>query len=231
MSFSFKQFKVEDGRCSMKIGTDGVLLGVWSDPRGARSVLDVGAGSGLVSLMIAQRTDNDVNILASEIDCRAADDCLLNFKESPWTDRLKVVNGDCFDIEGTFDLIISNPPFFYQSFRSPDDSRALARQGKNLNYESLIVFSTSHLGPEGSLAMITEYLAKPEILFSAEMAGLKLRRFCTVRSKVGREPKRILWQFYRKDGEIERSDLVIRDGLNNYTADFKSLTSQFYLDK
>lgn len=230
MSFTFKQFHIEDGRCAMKTGTDGVLLGAWVDPGNARRIVDAGCGSGLISLMLAQRTADDVQVTGVEIDAGAVADCSENFAASPWRRRLIVVQSDLLDLPLSCDMIVSNPPFFSGSLKSPTACRATARQGETLGYSSLIKYACQCLDDDGMLAMVTEYSKRETILFEAEMAGLKLRRFCAVSSRPGREPMRALWQFGRRDGRIENTELVISDNDNRYTQQFIELTKNFYLN-
>lgn len=229
MSFTFKQFYVDDSQCAMKIGTDGVLLGAWVDVKGVHNVVDVGAGSGVVSLMVAQRSMSDTIITGVEIDEGSASDMAKNFVASPWTDRLTALNSDYRTVNDKIDLVVSNPPFFSSGLHSPDHSRDLARHGDTLNPFELIDYANSVLTPMGSLAMITEYSIGAELTFRAEMAGLKLRRFAAVASRPGHEPIRALWQFRREDGPIERNTIVIRDSNGAYTEAYRTLTHDFYI--
>jgi len=229
MSFTFKKFHVDDSRCAMKIGTDGVLLGAWVDLEDVRSVVDVGAGSGLVSLMVAQRTTPDTDVAGVEIDEGAAADMAKNFGASPWTNRLTAVCDDYRSFTDTVDLVVSNPPFFSSALRSPDRGRDLARHGGTLGPMELIDYASSVVSPTGSLAMITEYGIRAELTYRAEMAGFKLRRFASVVSRPGREPIRALWQFRRIDGPIERTGIVIRDADGAYSEAYRTLTHDFYI--
>lgn len=232
MGFDFKRFSVDDSLCAMKVGTDGVLLGAWADASGCGSVLDVGAGSGLVSLLMAQRF-HSVAVTAVEIDPSAAEACRLNVSRSEWSKRIRVV---CSPIAGfvpevPFDLIVSNPPFFTEDVVSPVAMRACARHGASLNPLSLIYYAACFLSPTGSLAMITPVprAGDDSIVYSAEMNRLKLRRMTVVSSRRGQPPVRVLWQFSRVDGQIVRSELSIRDDSGNYSCEYVSLVGEFYL--
>lgn len=232
MGFDFKRFSVSDSRCAMKVGTDGVLVGAWADASGCSSVLDVGAGSGLVSLIMAQRFPH-ARITAVEIDPPAADDCRLNVGRSEWAGRIDVV---CSPVEdfvpaGPVDLIVSNPPFFTENVLSPDSLRACARHGAGLTPVSLVAYAARHLSDGGSLAMITPF-PRPDddsIVYCAEMSRLKLRRMTAVSSRRGQAPVRMLWQFSRVDGPILRSELAIREASGCYSSDYVSLVGDFYL--
>lgn len=231
MSFKFKQFHVEDGRCAMKTGTDGVLLGAWTAVPCSGTVLDVGAGSGVISLMIAQRTPCDVKVEAVEVDAEACHDCAANFEASPWASRLKVTNADFLAIKNDADysLIVSNPPFFNGQLKAPDASRAKARQGDSLNYISLIRRASQLLNASGKLAFISHYCDTGQIVFEAELCGLHVARRCDVISVQGKSPIRILWELHKQPAQEIRTQLVIRHEDGTYTSQYKQLTSDFYL--
>lgn len=231
MPFTFKQFHVDDSHCAMKIGTDGVLVGAWTDVELSDSILDVGAGSGLISMMLAQRTRREVTVRGIEICPEAVADMMKNFETSPWNDRLKALAGDFCDFDKTVDLIVSNPPFFAGGIIARDASRALARHGSGLNPYTLIDYTKTHLNPGGSLAMITDYADHANIIYHAEMAGLKIRRFAKVVSRDGLEPIRALWQMRREDGHIQTETIVIHNIDGSYTEQYRQLTYQFYLDE
>lgn len=230
MSFTFKKFAVRDDRCAMKVGTDGVLLGAWVDVGNVSTVLDVGAGSGLVSLMIAQRVQSDCRIVAVEIDGSACLDCEENVKNSPWNDLIEIHCCDFASITGVFDLIVSNPPFFKNDLSSATRSRTLARQGEGLNYFSLIDFASVHLAPGGRLCFVSDTRHESEIVFNAELKRLHLSRICYVCPYENKPPKRILWEFdTRYQPEISKRNLVLRDK-DSMSKEYIDLTSDYYLD-
>lgn len=216
----------------MKVGTDGVLLGAWADINGVESVLDVGCGSGLILLMIAQRLDVVESLIVGvETDKNAWDDAVHNVYESKWAKSISVINADFLAISGKWDLIISNPPFFSTTLKSPEKSRSLARHGGSLNYFSLIQFASRVLSKEGSLAFISDTSIPPsEIIFEAEINRLKLRRQIFVASTKNGEIIRILWQFKRRDGLIEKGKTFLRNQDNGTMSDqYLELTKDFYL--
>ena len=131
--FTFKQFHVQHDRCAMKVGTDGVLLGCWTDVPAAGSVLDIGTGSGLIALMIAQRTNAQID--AIDIASDAYEQACINFAQSPWNERLKayIASIQEWQHEALYDLIISNPPYFNNSLKNPDKGRELARHTDSLS--------------------------------------------------------------------------------------------------
>ncbi len=230
-TFRFKQFELSDTHCAMKIGTDGVLLGAWAECREAKSVIDVGAGSGLLALMIAQRSPN-CKVTALEIDNGAAADARDNIAASFFSQRISVIKGDFakYIPDDKADLIISNPPYFIQGEHSADVTRATARHQDDLSFENLARYADIHLAKSGSLALVAPYDALDDIIYHCEMNRLKLRRQCTVYSKADKEPIRILCQFYRVDGAIQYSDLTIRNADNSYSSEFINLTKEFYLN-
>jgi tRNA1Val (adenine37-N6)-methyltransferase len=230
MSFDFKQFSATDVNCAMKIGTDGVLLGAWTDVSRARTVLDIGAGCGLVALMLAQR-NAAAKFVAIELDAGAYADCQANIAASPWSDRIAAVCGDFASYEPgqPVDLIVSNPPFFTEALRSPSALRAQARHEAGLSPKALIDYAAKHLAADGMLAMITPCTDADDTLYRAEMAHLKLRRYTAVVMRYGDEPTRILWQFCRIDGHVEKSTLTLRTATHSWTDDYLRLTSDYYL--
>ena len=138
--FQFKQFTVWHDQCAMKVGTDGVLLGAWASVERARRILDIGTGTGLVALMLAQRSLLDAKIVALEIDEAAAGQARENVARSPWQERIEVVQADFkkYRSSDKFDVIVSNPPYFVDSLECPDRQRAAARHNDSLTYEELL---------------------------------------------------------------------------------------------
>ena len=232
MSFKFKKFAIDDSDCAQKVGTDGVMIGAWADVSGASNVLDIGAGSGLVSLMVAQRTQGrSVHITAVEIDEKAVLNCRDNFEKSPWANRLKVINSDFQQIPIFSDLIISNPPFFCGDLAAKGDARMLARQGITLNYFTLIDYASEHLSQKGILSFTSDVRLKNEILFRAELNKLYLKRICYVSGKEGNNPIRILWEFSRESTlKTIKESLNHRNADGSYHSDYINLTKDFYIN-
>ncbi len=233
MGFQFRQFHILDSNSAMKVGTDAVLLGSWADVSGVRSVLDVGAGSAILSLMIAQRTEPvETTVTAVEIDSGACIDAAENISKSIWNKRIELVRSGFSSVAGYWDLIISNPPFFSSQIKSPSESRARARHAGDLNYLTLISYASRHLNTDGSLAMISDLsCSETEIIFCAEINRLKVRRLCRVFDHEGGEHIRTLWQFRKTDGPIEKSNIAVRTATNDrWSEEYKKLTCNFYLD-
>lgn len=233
MSFDFKQFHVDDNRCAMKVGTDGVLLGAWAEAEvGPARVIDLGAGSGLVSLMLAQRFPQ-ARIRAVECEAPAAADCRDNFARSPFADRLETVCGDALDQQpchGGYDLVVSNPPFFAETLHSPDQARALARHAAGLSPFAVIDIAARLLGPDGSVALIVPAQYAAEVIYHAAVARLNERRRLDVSPREGAPAVRILLQFARRDGDVSRDILAIRDAGGRYSEAYRRLTGSFYLN-
>lgn len=235
--FRFKRFSVSDDRCAMKIGTDGVLLGAWVSPLFAEKAhikaIDIGAGSGLISLMMAQRFES-ADIMALEIDSNACLDAEVNVAASPFVGRVSVVNDDFIhfsaDCSSEFDLMVSNPPFFANGLHAPDNARATARHQSALNYQSIIGFALKCLAPDGTLALISPAGLEDTITVAAEFAKLKIRKLCRVTTRSGRTHSRLLWQISPVDGPLQTSTLVIRNADGAFSDEYMELTGQFYLD-
>lgn len=217
----------------MKVGTDGVLLGAWCPlpEKSPLHVADLGAGSGLIALMIAQRAPG-AKIDAVEIDTQAYADCQENFRNSPFTLRLNAIRASATDYapQTAPDLIVSNPPFFTTGIKSPSASRRSARHQDIFGPKAVIEIATRLLSPSGSLAMITPAELEVDLLFHARLGGLSLVELCRVSTIEGRPPTRLLWLFSRAAAAPHFSTLAIRDSEQNYTPRFAALTSPFYLD-
>ena len=230
--FHFKQFDVSHSSAAMKVGTDGVLLGAWaaiSDD--CRTIWDIGGGSGLIALMLAQRCDN-VHIYSIEIDPDASHEMASNFRASKWDDRLEAVEGDIFNVSDSLptpDLIISNPPFFTNSLSAPDHARAAARHEASLGFESLVKLAAERLSPNGQLAMISPADRSSEIEWFAALHKLCVVRRAEIVTRAGHRPSRILWLLSRRTQPSEFSEVFIRDIAGEYTEWYRMLTKDFYI--
>lgn len=230
-SFRFKQFEVFQDSCAMKVGTDGVLLGAWSGYRGR--VLDVGTGTGVIALMLAQRGATEVD--AIEIDADAAAQAASNFAISPWSDILRVTC-DTFQqyaasCDKRYDTIVSNPPYFINSLKSPQQSRLAARHTQMLPYEDLARGVVSLLKEDGEFFAIFPYEESNIFVALAALEGLFLNSRVEVRPVTGRAVKRVmLGMSLKKSVEVEQSTLVIAsDQQRSYTDSYRELTKDFYI--
>ncbi len=211
-SFRFRQFEVFHDRCAMKVGTDGVLLGAWagqtlSPTDKAFPVLDIGTGSGLVALMLAQRFP-EARITALDIEPSAVEQAQFNFAHSPWPERLTAVQSSLQSFRQTTDstnpapdspalfrLIVSNPPYFQNSLKNPDKLRELARHTDSLSYSDLVSHTARLLAPGGVGAYILPAEAEPEMLSLLQTHSLSPLRILEVHSKPFQPAKRILLEF------------------------------------
>lgn len=229
-SFRFKQFEVCQQRSAMKVGTDGVLIGAWASVQPEdRKILDIGTGTGLIALMLAQR-NAEAQVVGVEIDAESAAQARENFENSSWSDRLCIE--ECavqeFVTEQRFDLIVSNPPYFVDSLKCTDDSRTTARHTDTLSFAELMRSASRLLKPEGRFAVIVP----AEAALSVISAGsLHLLRRCDVLTKPKGQPKRVMLEFSpRFAGAATRETLTIGDGTaGGYSAEYKALTREFYL--
>lgn len=230
--FHFKQFNVANERAPMKVGTDGVLLGAWCTVEEATRVLDVGTGTGLIALMVAQRNVTAA-ITGIDIDSEAAAEARDNFAASPWADRLMAIHGDFLNLapsdDKPFDLIVSNPPFFTQDVHSPNNRRDLARNATSLPFGPLLSHAAALLSPSGRIALITPATARDAIQEAAALASLHVVRLTHVSPIAGKPAKRLLWELSPQRSPLERNDLILYDTVGSPTPSYANLVSAFYL--
>ncbi|MCQ2137311.1 MAG: methyltransferase [Bacteroidales bacterium] len=227
-SFDFKQFSVINERSAQKVGTDAVLLGAWAGaPAGAARVLDAGTGTGVIALMMAQRCPQ-AQITGIDIDSPSVEEATLNFASSPWHDRLSAQLCRLQDWTGEVDMIISNPPFFINSLKAPDDRRAAARHTDSLTHRDIIAAALQCLSPHGSLAVIYPADEAQAFVGEALASGLFPVRICHVSTKASAAPKRFMMELSRTKKEPLIEELIMSDG-PDYTEQYKALTRDFYL--
>lgn len=227
--FRFKQFDVRHDRCAMKVNTDGVLLGAWVDVQGVHNALDVGTGSGIIALMLAQRGVKHIE--AIELDADAAAQAKENFTTSPWASGLTLHHMPLqqFEPSRAFDLIISNPPYFDNAYKTPIANRNLARHNDSLPLGDLMGFATKHLSNNGHLALILPTDLEANAIAAATICGLHPQKCCYVRGTVGGETKRIMMSFGRKKIDVKVEQLAIETAPLQYTDEYRQLTKDFYL--
>lgn len=229
-SFKFKQFTVFHDKCAMKVGTDGVLLGAWSPVENVHRILDVGTGTGLIALQLAQR-NAQAKIVAVEIDSAAAEQAAENVARSPWGDRITV---ECIDFRNysptdKFDLIVSNPPYFVDALRCPDEQRRTARHTDSLNYELLFRHSAHLLWEQGVVSIIIPVEVERAVMDAAWKYKLFPMRRLQVFTKPGKPCRRILLTFGFQETKCIEETLCIEAGQNEYSAEYMALTKDFYL--
>ena len=215
----------------MKIGTDGVLLGAWAHKRNPKHVLDVGTGTGLVALMLAQRFP-EAQIQAVEIDESAFEEASLNFRNSNFAARLHPHYADfrSFQSETRFDLIVSNPPFFDKALKSPKDNRNLARHTDSLSLRSLIENAQSLLTENGVLALVIPFDREEEVVKSGRSVGLEPLRKLRVKGRADLPIKRSLIELQGNATNCQSEELIVEVERHKYTADYTTLTRAFYLN-
>ncbi len=230
--FEFKQFTVHHDRCAMKVGTDGVLLGAWADVSEARSILDIGCGSGLVALMCAQRSSAFVTGI--DIDADAVEQATENATLSPWKNRIEILQDDiCHStLNKTFDAIVCNPPFFEKSLHCPDEKRTMARHSESLPLKDLSLCASKLLNKDGTFAVIIPSTMETAFTMNVWEAGMHLFRRCLITGKVGKMAKRVLLEFKKGEGRcVEDNTLVLMNPDGSRSAEYSALTKDFYLDK
>ena len=232
MGFTFKQFFIEDDLCAMKVGTDAVLLGAWTDVHGAEKILDIGTGCGIIALMLAQRSK--ATITAIEIEPKASRQAAMNFTSSPWKDRLKL---QCIPLrefaEGddtAFDLIVSNPPYFTDSLRSFLPERNLARHNESIDLHLLLHASYGLLHESGRCSFIIPSAEEKRLSDHAVLNNFHLVRKTSVIAREGKPPGRSLLEFSKQRPQKAVAEfMTVRDAHGNYTDTFRDLTKDFYL--
>ena len=232
--FQFKQFVIEQDQCTMKIGTDGVLLGAWIDVSDTKSILDIGTGTGVIAIMAAQRTENTI-IHGVEIDEAAFEQAQSNMNQSHWKERLTPFHQSIQDFtrEATqkYDLIASNPPFFSGGTLSDSLSRNDVRHTIKLPNGELLSCARRLLAPGGRLAVILPYIEGLRFQEQAESYGLYCNRITEVHPKKGKPVERLLLEFSMEQKALVKEELIIQfDKRNDYTADYIALTKEFYLN-
>ncbi|MDQ1163837.1 tRNA1Val (adenine37-N6)-methyltransferase [Flavobacterium sp. SORGH_AS 622] len=234
LMFSFKQFTINQDRCAMKVGTDGVLLGAWAPiNHNPFSILDIGAGTGIIALMLAQRTHAE-QIDALEIDEDAYEQAVENFESSPWGDRLFCFHAGLDEFieepEDEYDLIVSNPPFYAENYKTENEQRDLARFQDAMPFEEIVEAADLLLSENGILAIIIPFKEEEKFIALAKETELYPIKITRVKGTPKSEIKRSLLAFSRNEvSTIEIDELVIEIDRHVYTPEYIELTKDFYL--
>ncbi|MBO4615621.1 MAG: methyltransferase domain-containing protein [Bacteroidales bacterium] len=228
--FTFKQFRVMHRKSIMKVGTDGVLLGAYVDCKNAKRILDIGTGTGLLCLMLAQKCDALIHGI--DINDEAVEVAKFNVEQSKWSDRITVFQSSVQDFvsEGKYDLIVSNPPFYTTDVVAPEKGRALARHDLSLNISELAASICRLLSPDGRCYVI--YPTEQCRLFEDEASkyGLFVLRRLYVSSRPDVPPIRTIVELSRKQCEPECDSLYIENGeRHDFSDKYRSLTRDYYL--
>lgn len=231
--FQFKQFSIAQDRCAMKVGTDGVLLGAWTPLiNNPYNILDIGTGTGVIALMLAQRSHAE-QIDAIEIDDDAYEQATENFENSPWSDRLYCYHAglDEFvdEVEEEFDLIVSNPPFYTENYKSENEQRDAARFEDSLPFEELVEAADFFLSEHGIFALIVPFKEEEKIISLCKERDLLPLKITRVKGTPTTEIKRSLLAFCRVEQKPLIDELVIETARHQYTPEYIELTKDFYL--
>ena len=239
--FQFKRFVVRQERCAMKVGTDGTLLGAWA--RGGQRVLDIGTGTGLIALMMAQRCPEAL-VTAVDIDANAVRQARENVAESSFAERITVVEGDInthtIPNSGNhishlspliyhFDAIVCNPPYFNDSLTCPDEQRTTARHTTTLTYRELMAAVARLLSDDGEFSVVIPFDCKARLEAEAALAGLSKTRECSIRTTPRKAPRRFLLAFRKHPVAVETTEGVLETEPGQRSDWYHALTNDFYL--
>jgi tRNA1Val (adenine37-N6)-methyltransferase len=229
--FQFKQFRVSQDRCAMKVGTDGTLLGAWA--RGGRRILDIGTGTGLIALMMAQRFPQSL-VTAVDIDDDAVSQAVANVAASPFAGRVVVKNVDIRTMqlepgEAAYDAIVANPPYFNMSLKCPDSRRTMARHTDTLSYRDLMTTAHSLLDDRGEMTVVIPSECKDLLESEALQAGLSKVRECAVRTVPRKQPRRYLMAFAKHPAPVDFEEGVLETAPGVRSPWYTVLTKAFYL--
>lgn len=228
--FQFKQFTIEQSGCAMKVGTDGCLLGGWFDTSCSKRILDIGCGTGLISIMAAQRCDADIT--GVEIDKAASEQARTNVDNSPWSDRISILNTDIllYSPEQPFDTIVCNPPYFVNSLKCGTESRTLARHSDTLDCTSFFKKAISLLADGGRISIVIPCDILDEWKDAAAINGFANSRLTYIKTTPRKAPKRVLAEFVRAyTVETIVSTLVLEDKPGVYSKEAQEILRDFYL--
>lgn len=230
--FQFRQFVVHQQRCAMKVGTDGTLLGAWAAaPSGQCRILDIGTGTGLIALMMAQRFP-EAEVTGIDIDEDAVAQAVENVRLSPFSERVRIYRQDIVnftDIIG-FDTIVSNPPYFVDSLACPDDQRTIARHAVSLTYEQLMHQVYRLLKDEGRFSVVVPSDCRAKIEAAACLEGFFTTRVCLIKTTPRKQPKRQLIEFQKHSvSELDIREGIIEEFPNIRSEWYQQLTKEFYI--
>ena len=230
--FEFKKFTIHQDRCAMKVGTDGTLLGAWaSAPAQSRYILDIGTGTGLIALMMAQRYP-EAQIVGIDIDDAAVAQATENVATSPFTERISILKQDVttYKPEMQFDAIVSNPPYFVDSLTCPDEQRSIARHTVTLTFEALIKSAYRLLKTEGTFSVVIPTEMRSKLEASARLEGFFISKVCCIKTTPQKPSKRQLIEFTKTPvKELVISEGILETSPNTRSDWYKELTNDFYI--
>ena len=232
-SFVFKEFEIKQDKCAMKVGTDAVLIGAWAVANNAETILDIGTGTGILALMMAQKSQ--AKIWAIDIDSAAVEQAQENSNNSKWSNRIIIEHTSIqsFTKNNTtkFDLIITNPPYFTDAFKAKELSRNYARHTDELPLETLINCVIQLMKMESVFYIILPFTEAQTFKNTAKLNGLFLQECVRIKTKIDKEPKRLLMKYSLQNKLLTETEIVIEnDERHSYTKEYINLTRDYYLD-
>jgi tRNA1Val (adenine37-N6)-methyltransferase len=230
-TFRFRQFTIHQDKCAMKVGTDSVLLGSWVNPSYSSDILDIGTGSGIIALMLAQKSFAQID--AIDVDEDACNQARENFETSPWVDRLHVIHQPVQEYSKLslkkYDLIVSNPPYFQDAYKPSEESRLKARHGDLLCFAELVEGVKKLLAEKGRFCLILPYREGNEFIGIAMRKGLFCQEIVRVKTKADKFEKRLMMAFTFSFGMMTETELIIQDNDTNFSKQYVELTKDYYL--
>jgi tRNA1Val (adenine37-N6)-methyltransferase len=229
--FHFKRFSVRHDRSGMKVGTDGVLLGAWVNLDETKTILDIGTGTGVIALMLAQRTDANTKIDAIEIHQEAFQDADENITRSPWSEKIKLHSGAIQNFKSPYpyDLIVTNPPYFQNSYKPPSAKRETARHTETLSFDDTLRAAKRLLSDYGRLAIILPRNEGSKFLTLANQQQFQCIRKWSFKSRDNKPVERWLMEFAKQPHSLEEGEIVLYESGEEWGDDYKKLTRDFYL--
>lgn len=231
-SFRFRQFTIHQDKCAMKVGTDAVLLGSWVQPEVALHILDIGTGTGLIALMLAQKSIAEID--AIDIDEGAFLQARENFRISPWFSRLQVYHSSFQEFSAStkqrYDLIVSNPPYFQHASKPPEGSRLNARHTDLLSFDELINGVKLVLKPGGRFSLILPSKEGMEFMDQAHSKGLFCHHLARVKTKASKQEKRLMMEFGFHFGVLTEEEIIIQEEDNSFTNSYIELTKDYFIN-
>ncbi|NOX45726.1 MAG: methyltransferase [Chlorobi bacterium] len=231
MPFQFKQFQIDDDGCTLKVGTDAVLLGAIADCVPAKSILDIGTGSGIIALMLAQRSRAGID--AIEIDEISFLKAKQNFSTSPWPERLTAIHGSFQGFSTltnkTYDLIVSNPPFFSNSYKPSSESKQISKHNVALDFMELVSGVAKLLGQKGKFSLVLPYSEKENFIQIAKTHNLSLNGILDILPKNTKKPNRAILEFGKdKTSRQKTTSIFLRNPDNSYSEEYRQVTKDFH---
>ena len=232
--FKFKQFVVHQDKCAMKVCTDACLFGAWINiPKHTKHIVDIGTGTGLLSLMLAQQSEEQVKIDAVELEENAFEQAINNFAESIFSERIKgiYVNFFNYKTEKKYDILVCNPPFYKQQFATKNKANILARHSDNFDFNDFFLLCSQLSNEDASLFLLMPFYRKNEIEKIALQNKWYPKEITLVLNKIGQQPIRVMFHFVKnQEIQVLENEFIIYQEDNTYTDEFKEKLSPFYFN-